>query len=179
MPHEYLIGGGHEHTERTIEIPIAKRWIENKINILEIGAVLPYFCEVNHDIVDPSDNRANIKKYFHEIDIKDKNILSISTIEHIGLADYGNTYININGAAESIKRIMDESSDFLISIPIGYNLPLDNWIENNQHLFNTFGYRKQSHGPSIWEYETKINFKTNYGQPFPYANLVIFLTKLD
>lgn len=175
---EYFIGGGHEATERTIEVPIGIKWISGKSNLLEIGAVLPYFCETNHDVIDPSDNKANIRKYLHEVEITGKNVLSISSIEHIGLEEYGNTYTNINGAAESIQRILKESLSCLISVPIGYNLEMDKWIKENQKELNIFTYRKISHRPILWEYNNKlIDLNAEYGKPFQYANLVVFIEK--
>lgn len=175
---EYFIGGGHEATERTIEVPIGIKWINGKSNLIEIGAVLPYFCKTSHDVIDPSDGRANIKKYLHEIDIVGKNVLSISTIEHIGLEEYGNTYSNSNGAAESIQRILKESSSCLISVPIGYNLKMDQWIKDNQEQLNIFTYRKMSHSPVLWKYNNQIiDLNAEYGKPFQYANLVVFIEK--
>lgn len=178
-PTDYFFEQGNYITERAIEVPVGRKWAENKINLIEIGAVLPsYYNDIKHDVVDPFDEKANIKKYLHEVDINNKNVLSLSTVEHIGLDDYGSSYINENGAIESIQRILSESNSCLISVPIGYNPKMDDWIRTNHSNMNTFAYQKTSQNPLIWNYESPaVNFNFQYNAPFLFANMVLFIYK--
>ena len=87
--------------ERCVELALAFRWIEEKeaSNIVEIGAVMPYYDEnpytphmgkiiFTHDVIDPYDERATIRDFMENHDLSMKNVLTISTIEHIGTTDY-------------------------------------------------------------------------------------------
>lgn len=79
-------------TERCLEIAIAKIWLKkNAKNIIEIGAVTLYYFKIIHDVCDPADSHQNVnlKTSMFDIDLVGKNVLSISTIEHIGIGDYG------------------------------------------------------------------------------------------
>lgn len=126
-------------TERAIELAIAKEWLKmNKENIIEVGAVTPYyFPRVIKDIIDPTDKHklVNIHKSVFEVDLRGKNVLSISTVEHIGTGDYD--YIEHAHGIDAICKIMKESNHCLITYPIGYNAKLDRWTEkhfNNKHI---------------------------------------------
>ena len=120
----------HRLTERAVELPLAKEWIKDKTNFIEIGAVTPYYPDIytEHDVIDPADEHdlVNIKKSMFETDLKNKNILSISTIEHIGNNDYGLTQKET--AVEALNKITKESNSCFITFPLGYNELLDKYI---------------------------------------------------
>ncbi len=117
-------------TERAVELPLAKEWIRGKINYIEIGAVTPYYPDIytEHDVIDQTDEHelVNIKKSMFETDIKDKNVLSISTIEHIGNNDYG--LIQKETSTDAFDKITQEAESCFITFPLGYNELLDKYI---------------------------------------------------
>lgn len=68
------------------------------------------------------------------MDLSGKNVLCISTIEHIATGDYG---VEIN-AAESpllaLKKILNEASNSLITFPVGVNAELDDYFSGQKYL---------------------------------------------
>jgi hypothetical protein len=91
-PEQYY-NAPYNHTiqnERCVELLLAFRFIDfHQSNIFEIGAVSPYYKKTGHSVIDPTDKKASIQAFSQDIEINDKNILSISTIEHMGIGDYG------------------------------------------------------------------------------------------
>jgi hypothetical protein len=117
-------------TERIVELSIADCWL-NKVDdvVHEIGCVTSYYWpkRVEH-IIDPFDSHPlNLnKKDMFDVDLHNKNVLSISTIEHIGLNQYDQ---NSNfTACDAFQKIYTESSSCLVTFPLGYNKLLDNYI---------------------------------------------------
>ncbi len=140
---------GHTwNTEREIEIAIALRWLErNPQDVVEVGAVMPYYQDnVKHEVIDPYDPRATIRDFMENQDLMLMNVLSISTIEHIGTTDYATNerqnIVDKNAAINALKQILDDGENCLISIPIGYNHFLDSWLEENLDKLKCFAYKK-------------------------------------
>ena len=136
------------NTEREIEIAIALRWLErNRNDVLEIGAVMPYYQDyVKHQVIDPYDPRATIRDFMENQDLEMYNILSISTIEHIGTTDYATNQrqniVDEEAAINALKQILDDGEKCLVSFPVGYNKFLDDWVEENLDKLNCFAYKK-------------------------------------
>jgi len=120
-------------TERIIELSIANYWLNNTDSIVyEIGCVSPYYWpKRDPHIVDPFDTHPlNYRKLdMFDVDLEEKNVLSISTIEHIGLKDY-NQSCKFN-ACDAFTKIINESSKCLITFPLGYNKVLDRFFCEN------------------------------------------------
>jgi len=117
-------------TERSVELSIADEWITTKENVIEIGAVTPYYWPKRiNNIVDPTDNHklVNIKASLFDVFLKDRNVLCLSVLEHIGVGDYGidsSPGLSIG----ALEIILMQSKSALITIPVGYNKQLDNYI---------------------------------------------------
>lgn len=122
-------------TERSVELALAEEYLHNcKNDVIEVGAVTPYyfFDKKIIEIVDPTDlhERVNARKSLFECDFEGKNVLSISTIEHVGTHDYGmNEEKNV---IDALTKITSEAASCLITAPLGYNVLLDNWIKDNK-----------------------------------------------
>ena len=122
-------------TERAIEIPIAERWIQECAdNIVEVGAVTPYYFKNKKitEIIDPTDLHLDVTKHesIFDCDLTNENVLSISTIEHIGTDDYG---LDIRDSAKAgLMKILEESKSCLVTFPLGYNIELDEWVSENR-----------------------------------------------
>ena len=101
----------------------------NKFNFdcIEIGAVMPHYNYIAKLVIDPRDDYQNCYKinaldysYFNE------NVLSISTIEHFKIDEFNRTdYDSIT----CLCKIINESKNYLITWPIGYNKILDYFRE--------------------------------------------------
>lgn len=122
-------------TERSIELALAKEYLQVCLGkVVEIGAVTPYYfsdCKIV-DVVDPTDQHinVNIRKSLFEYDLNGKNVLSISTVEHIGTHDYGMS--EEKNVIDAIDKIIGEAESCLITAPLGYNRLLDEWIKDNR-----------------------------------------------
>lgn len=121
-------------TERSVELAIAKEYLKTcQNNVAEIGAVTPYYFYDNKiiDIIDPTDlhNRVNIKTSMFDCDLRGRDILSISTVEHIGTQDFGMN--EEKTVVDAIEKITSEARQYLITAPLGYNKLLDDWVKKN------------------------------------------------
>lgn len=121
-------------TERSVELALAKGYIDDcDGGVVEIGAVTPYYfySDKISEIIDPTDAHKRVtKKSLFDCDLKDKNVLSISTVEHIGTSDYG--MHEAQNTVDAIEKIVGESASCLITAPLGYNKLLDGWVKENQ-----------------------------------------------
>lgn len=121
-------------TERSVELALAKKWVNDCCgNIIEIGAVTPYYFYDDKitEVIDPTDiHKRAISKSLFDCDLNGKNVLSISTVEHIGTSDFG-MHESYN-VIDAVEKILKESVSCLITAPLGYNNMFDNWVEENQ-----------------------------------------------
>jgi len=175
---------GTLNNERCVEITLGRRFLsELSNNVIEIGAVMPYYMKIFHNVYDPHDQHLlSQKKYAEEVDILNKNVLSISTIEHFGNTNsFGNFFNSQDKDASQryIDRLLQQAATFFISIPIGAHPPLDRFIQKKLNKFNWFSYVKLKHKPyPLWELcETDKCFNYKYATPFECANAVVFLSK--
>ena len=171
--------------EREIEIAIGLNWLkENRLDVIEVGAVMPYYTDVSHEVIDPYDEKATIMDFMENHDLTLMNVLSISTVEHIGMTDYvekealTRQYADEEAAINALKQILNQADNCLVSIPIGYNPCLDEWLSENLEKLNCFGYEKipMREAGSLWNYYGEVkNIDKQYGYPFPCANYVLFI----
>jgi len=133
--HEYNCGGGPERTtERSVEMALALMWLRKTSGpVVEVGAVTPYYLTSENSlsrkisrIIDPADPHRSVtdRSSLFDIDFSGANVLSISTIEHIGTGDYG-VEERERSSPEALTKLMRESATFLLTMPIGYNPVLD------------------------------------------------------
>jgi hypothetical protein len=190
-----------EKSERCIEIPIGFYFFnrcKDLDNFIEVGNVLPIHAESPkyHDVVDLYDKSGlpfvkNIDA--STVDYKGKDVLSISTIEHMGTGDYDPNQqqqkLSDTSAITLIKRIIAESKNYLITIPIGYNKNLDNQIKNDLTIPRVFMKRYGYHVNTIgdvpkgctqfdWEQVSESDevWQCIYGGIGPGANAMCFIT---
>jgi hypothetical protein len=162
---------------RAVELPLAFRYIDLVAGeLVEVGAVTPYYIESTHTCIDPTDKKSNTKAFAQDYDFKSQNVLCISTVEHIGKGEYG--LPRQKGLAfEVLNKIFEESKSCLISWPIGYNKALDKDFRDSP-IESYFFYVKTSRDPLSWELvNSDDGFAYCFNSPFRRANSVIFVTK--
>lgn len=165
--------------ERAVEVPISLNFLNQfSPNVVEVGCVTPYYIDAQHEIIDLVDDHPKSKKQDAvEFDYKNKNVLSISTIEHIGRGDYGIQEKEKNSAIELCKKIIDESLNYFITWPLGYNLILDEWAFTN---VNGLFISRRDDNKYLWMEKTFNDLTIDnkvYGS-FHCANSIIILTNL-
>ncbi len=104
-----------------------------------------------------------------------RSIVSISTFEHIGLADYG-LEVNLQNNAKAIEKLINTPSDFLVTWPGGYNKSLDENVINKSREIESihlYAWVRNKHGNSWVQIKelNSINDKLVYG---PYWANVLF-----
>lgn len=135
-------GYNNPHTnERMIEVPLA-RWFIEKHNhaIVEIGAVTPYYGEVKHEVIDPNDPWPGcIKKGVSDFSYENKNVLSISTVEHVGFTDFCpsplcQSYDKEKDSKEAREAVdlIRKAQSYLITWPAGYHEGLDEYVAKSE-----------------------------------------------
>lgn len=126
-----------QKTERLVEIPIIFNYMpKTKSKILDVGcrySLLPIqLASLGHemygiDVLDYKRKHPNLKFYKGDImhaPFKDNFfdlVISLSTLEHVGLGAYGDPVEN-NGdikAVREIYRILRKDGKFLLTIPFG------------------------------------------------------------
>jgi hypothetical protein len=183
-PEEYIDHpyNGTITNERTIEVAFGKRYLNEFNDIIEIGAVMPYYGHDSHLIYDPYDTHPkSLKEFAENIDVKDKNILSVSTIEHMGGAEgHGGSFRAEKPytSVEFLERLLSDAKSFLVTLPVGQNTYLDSYFKACLNKYQWFAFEKMSQTPPLWiSNNTSTIYNRHYGYPFPASNAVLILTK--
>ncbi|MEM0465197.1 MAG: hypothetical protein QXW97_00675 [Candidatus Pacearchaeota archaeon] len=160
--------------ERTIEIPIILELIKKvkAKRILEVGAVLQHYIEINWDVVDKFEKGDKRVLNLDIVDFKPKKkydlILSISTLEHIGFDDENNPE-KIISAIKNIKQILKKNGIFVATMPLGYNKYMDKLIFNKKIDFDEIYFMKRISRKNKWK-QVNINEVKNVRYNYPYNN---------
>ena len=163
--------------ERRVELPISFWFIENySENLIEIGEVSPFYREPNHTVYDlVNQHGKTIVKDVMDVDYTGANVVSVSTIEHVGHGDYG--HAKEEGKAWKLfEKIRKESKNYLISFPVGYNLSLEKTLTENRVEYILMK-RDENNNWTATKDQTLSDFK--YSAPYDAGNAVAFLTNLD
>lgn len=201
---EYLelpyIKKGHNfagNNERTVELALAYHFLRSTHGIiLEVGAVMPYYpgllknasiTNLYHLItIDEKDPKADLKKNVDLIStFRNANVLSVSTLEHMGLGEYGGKK-DLTIQDRFLRRIIegepgwaDSGADkFLVTFGIGYNIHTDTLIKERK--FDThYLFMKRIDKYNNWEQCTgRDAFRKKYNDPFKWANSVCIITNM-
>lgn len=119
-PHNCGVQTSPRRTERTVELPIADSWLSavDPANVVELGAVTPYYWPGRVSrVVDPADPKATERVSLFDVDLAGRDVLSISTIEHVGEGRYGMTEEREPTAA--LIKIVEEAERLLVTFPCG------------------------------------------------------------
>jgi hypothetical protein len=128
-PHNCGMPGDRRRTERTVELAVANAWLEGSHDAWEIGAVSPSYWpgRVPH-VVDPADSHPAVTHHcsLFTLDLRGCDVLSISTVEHVGEARYG--LAEAATPAEALEKILAEARSSLVTFPLGCNAALDDLV---------------------------------------------------
>jgi hypothetical protein len=166
-------------TERRFEVPLLAHFIQrtDKEEFIEVGAVSCKYLLTYHQIFDPTDDAAT-KEFAENLDYVGKNVMSVSTIEHIGKAEYGLRATSPYRAITTLNKML-EAKTYLITWPIGYNLLLDHYattVVTRLNDKNILTLNRDDH--NNWKVTNPRKFDFKYGQPYPHGNAVIVITNL-
>jgi len=117
-------------TERAVEIPVALRVLEGHRGgrILEVGNVLSHYTPVTHEVVDKyerAEGVANVDVLDLPADPEYDLVLTISTLEHIGLDEHGGEPGRAALALDHLRGLLRPGGALFATVPAGYNPELD------------------------------------------------------
>lgn len=177
---------GTGKTERTIELSLADYWLSKLDTACEVGAVTPYYWPGRvAEVVDPFDTHELVtsRNSLFDYDFTGKNVLSISTVEHIGTGEYSEKKTTL----DALEKIVSECNVCLITAPLGYNKDFDEYILNNEPDLPckvSFLTRKRSKTHDIWVPTPKKNANMIMGRGHPpdeelsrWANSLVIVEK--
>ena len=141
--------------ERAVEIPIARGFLAAvpAEKVLEIGNVLAHYGPVAHDVVDKyekSEGVCNEDVCDFRSDKKYELILSISTLEHVGWDEDPKDQAKVLRAFENLQSLLAPGGKLVVTIPLGYNPPLDRVIQDGRISFAERFYLKRLPRHNIW-----------------------------
>jgi hypothetical protein len=165
------------HGERNVELPLAF-WFLGKFghdleNIVEVGEVTPFYRKPKHVVYDAVPEKSTtIKKSAMDVDYRGKHLLSISTIEHIGTDDYGQT-----PDPALLPTVLDKmlaSKNYFITFALGYNQQLENLVKGKRFVV------LERIAPTKWRQTENRNLESyKYHSPWYAGNAVCVLTNLE
>ncbi len=167
--------------ERCVEVSISKKFIDDfSENLIEVGCVLPYYFNTDHVVYDIYDSHPkSLSVDAVDVDYSGKNVLSISTLEHVGTSDYGIQPKEENSGIILCERIIKESNKFFITWPLGYNKIMDEWIFNNQSMSRYVSYIKRNKtNKSLWEQSnfSELSIEDKMYGTYCAANTIVVIT---
>lgn len=160
--------------ERIIEIPIVLDYIKQYEGqkILEVGNVLSNYIDCSHDIIDKYDSAKHV---IHQdiVDYKPRDkyslIVSISTIEHIGVEDIPSDPKKVITAIDNMKKMLDINGKIVVTIPMGQNKFLDAYLYRNIIKWNEiYAFKRISR--ERWIEVSWDDIESNYDHPYGNAN---------
>ncbi len=116
--------------ERAVEIPVFRALLEGRDpeTVLEVGNVLGHYGPRRHLVVDRYERAAGVRNE----DVVDFDpgrrfdlIVSISTLEHVGLDEQPREPDKPLRALERLRSLLAPGGRLVFSIPVGYNRDLD------------------------------------------------------
>jgi SAM-dependent methyltransferase len=141
--------------ERAVEIPIARGFLAgiSPDKVLEIGNVLSHYGPVAHEVVDKYERAEGIRNEDvcdFKSDKKYGLILSLSTLEHVGRDEEPRDESKVLRAFENLRSLLAPQGRLVVTIPLGYNPPLDRMIDEGRISFSERVYLKRKPRHNIW-----------------------------
>lgn len=114
--------------ERAVEVPLARRALARGGRVLEVGNVLGHYGHRGHEVVDKYERAPGVRN----MDVLDLDpdanwdvVISISTVEHVGVDDEPSDPRRAIDAVRLLAGAVAPGGELLISVPVGYNPVLD------------------------------------------------------
>lgn len=161
--------------ERAVEVPIVTSYLQKNERILEVGNVLSHYLDLDWDVLDKFEKGTGIINA-DIVDFKPKKlydlIISVSTLEHIGVDDDEKDEGKIVPAILNMKdHCLAAGGRMIATFPIGYNKGMDNRLFSGQLFFNEIFFLKRVSMKNEWrEVRRDEVVDAQYGRPFPGTN---------
>lgn len=117
--------------ERTVEIPIARRFIAEYGMDLEVGNVLRNYGHTDHKVIDRYDEDPHVTQLdVFDIPSPQGTVVAISTLEHVRWEEPNR---DTDGAIRALKHLIDVSERLFVTVPMGYHPALDTHLLYGEH----------------------------------------------
>lgn len=158
-----------QDNERKAELPIGAWFLEKfDHDVVEIGEVMNSHIPCTHTIYDlrgemPGTTVQDAK----QLDYHNKNVLSISTIEHVG-----------EGDVDLIKKIQKQANNYLITFPVGFALEFEKRLLESGIEY--FVIERSLDGKNDWTMVTNKDLsKYKYNSPYQAGHAIVIITNLN
>ena len=175
----YYFNNMYNHTwanERSVEIPIIMDIInKNKgKTILEVGNVLSHYFSFAHDVLDKYEIFPGVINQ-DVVDFKSDKlydlIVSVSTLEHVGWDEPSRDETKILRSIDNLKKLITPDGLIVMTIPIGYNSYLDEYLKNKILTFDKQYFMRKTSNYNDWkEVSCKESYDAKYNIPFSGIN---------
>lgn len=149
----------YNHTwlnERAVEVALARDQLQGAATgarILEVGNVLAHYEPVDHLVVDKyeqADGVLNVDVADLRTDGSFDLILSVSTLEHVGLDEDVLDPAKPGRAIEMLKGLLAPGGRLWVTIPVGYNLDLDAQLRDDSLGFTALAALRREPTRNAW-----------------------------
>jgi len=190
--HEYFIDPvNSQNNERVVELRIAINWYEKLIeqgkkdSILEVGNVLQFYGHVEHKCIDLYAEYPDISAGgevdnvdAREVDYTGKDVMSVSTIEHIDLAgEYEVKEGDGSGAITVLDKIVNESDSYFITWGPNANKKLDDYVKSNLANYDWHGWVRTGEEAFDYTAQDMEVWEKLVDDPYKFCNGIILLQK--
>ena len=168
--------------ERAVEIPIVWPMVQQvpPERVLEIGNVLSHYFPTRHDVVDKFEQAPRVQN----VDVVDFRptqpydlIVSISTLEHVGLNEKPLEPEKPARAIRHLQRCLSPQGRLVITIPAGFNPHLDRMLQEGRiPLDDPLCLRRISADNRWREVSWEDIRRARYGHPYRNANGLVVAT---
>ena len=178
LPYTFTRYNNTFRNERTVEISVA-RWFVDQApagRMLEVGNVLGHYGIEGHDVLDRYETiRGVINEDIVEFapDEPYDTIVSISTLEHVGLDESPESPERAIAAFDNLQRLAGPQGRVLLSIPLGYNAALDEALASGRVRMPVQTVLRRMDAENRWTESTlEDGLTSRYGTPYSNANAV-------
>jgi len=141
--------------ERTVEIPIAMRMLEDcGGETLEVGNVLSHYVDIHHDVLDRYEITGGVINEDVTSYRPDKQyalILSISTLEHVGWDEYPRDVDKLARAVANLASLLAPEGKLVATMPVGQNPEADRLIQRGEIGFTELYALRRVSRNNDWE----------------------------
>jgi hypothetical protein len=172
-------------TERSVELALAFRWLRLLSGpAIEVGAVTPYYLDANSEltkkikrVIDPVDPHLRVtdRCSLFDYNFSGRNVISISTLEHVGTGDYG---LSDEDCVHACEKLVRDTASCFITVPLGYNQKLDFHLHSAHWPRTTLTLVYRSPSLNDWKVTSDRDFigKILYGPAW--ANGIAIIERL-
>jgi len=113
--------------------------------------------------------------YNFQSNVKYALIISISTLEHVGYDEEPRNTRKILDAFSNLKRLLAPNGRIVVTLPLGYNHEMDNFIKEKTIRFNSQYYMKRISSANDWKEinQNEVEFAKFEESLPPHANELI------